>query len=194
MFCTLFCNFVVRNWVTPIGMAAWRNQFQNQSEVLKLFVRSLRTICTNRPDNQCGRLVLKQNRLDRTLKQAKKVFVFSFFRNFALIRERSYFVSANKRINSFVLLSTFCSIALIRARSYFVSAKKRINSFVLLSTFRNFVRICRISLNKGSLGDWGKSGLRIGNRTQFHILLWIAFNEHLMLSLQPFMTHHRVQR
>jgi hypothetical protein len=29
-------------------------------------------------------------------------------------------------------------------------------------------------------------GLRIGNRTQFHVLLWIAFKEHPMLSHQPF--------
>ena len=46
--------------------------------------------------------------------------------------------------------------------------------FVFLSTFRNFVRIRRISLYKGSLEDWGKTGLRIGDRTQFHVLLQIA--------------------
>ena len=48
--------------------------------------------------------------------------------------------------------------------------RKRVNSFVLLSTFRNSVRILSFSLYKGSLGDWGKTGLRIGDRTQFHIL------------------------
>ena len=52
--------------------------------------------------------------------------------------------------------------------------------------FRNYVRIRRISLNKGSFRNWGKSGLRIGDRTQFHVLLWIAFKEHPMLSHQPF--------
>ena len=36
-------------------------------------------------------------------------------------------------------------------------------SFALLSFFRNFVRICRISINKGSLGNWGKTGLRFGD-------------------------------
>ena len=34
-----------------------------------------------------------------------------------------------------------------------VSAKKEKIFFVLRSTFRNFVRIRRISLNKGSLGN-----------------------------------------
>ena len=69
--------------------------------------------------------------------------------------------------------------------------------FVLLSTFRNFARICRISLNKGSLGDWRYSGLRIGDRTQFHVLppkgrsvalqsAMNCFNEHPTLSHQPF--------
>ena len=69
--------------------------------------------------------------------------------------------------------------------------------FVLLSTFRNFVRICRIPLNKGSLGDWRYSGLRIGDRTQFHVLppkgrsvalqsAMNCFNEHTTLSHQPF--------
>ena len=52
--------------------------------------------------------------------------------------------------------------------------------------FCNFIRILSFSLYKGSLEDWGKSGLRIGNRTQFHILLWNAFNEHPMLSHQPY--------
>ena len=52
--------------------------------------------------------------------------------------------------------------------------------------FRNFARFLSFSLYKGSLGNWKKIGLRIGNRTQFHILLWIAFNEHPMLSHQPF--------
>ena len=52
--------------------------------------------------------------------------------------------------------------------------------------FCNFVRILSFSLSKGSLGDWGKMGLRFGNRTQFHILLWNAFNEHPMLSHQPY--------
>ena len=54
------------------------------------------------------------------------------------------------------------------------------------STFRNFVRILSFSLYKGSLGDWGKTGLRIGNRTQFHILLWNAFNEHPTMTHQPY--------
>ena len=36
--------------------------------------------------------------------------------------------------------------------------------------FRNFARILSFSLYKGSLGSWRKMGLRIGNRTQFHIL------------------------
>ena len=38
---------------------------------------------------------------------------------------------------------------------------------------------------KGSLGDWGKMGLRFGDRTQFHILLWIAFKEPMTQSHQP---------
>ena len=46
--------------------------------------------------------------------------------------------------------------------------------FAFLSFFRNFVRIRRISLNKGSLGIWGKTRLRFGDRTQFHVLLQIA--------------------
>ncbi len=29
-------------------------------------------------------------------------------------------------------------------------------------------------------------GLRIGNRTQFHILLWIAFKEHPTMCHQPY--------
>ena len=41
---------------------------------------------------------------------------------------------------------------------------------VVTKCFRNFVRNRRISLYKGSLEDWGKNGLRIGDRTQFHIL------------------------
>ena len=36
------------------------------------------------------------------------------------------------------------------------------------------MRIRRISLNKGSLGIWGKTRLRFGDRTQFHVLLQIA--------------------
>ena len=56
----------------------------------------------------------------------------------------------------------------------------------LQSFFCNFARFLSFSLYKGSLEDWGKSGLRIGNRTQFHILLWIAFKEHPMLSHQPY--------
>ena len=46
----------------------------------------------------------------------------------------------------------------INRRNYSVSAKKEMYFFVLLSTFSNFARICRISLYKGSLGNWGKSG------------------------------------
>ena len=38
------------------------------------------------------------------------------------------------------------------------------------SFFCNFGRILSFSLYKGSLEDWGKTGLRIGDRTQFHIL------------------------
>ena len=60
------------------------------------------------------------------------------------------------------------------------------NRFVTTTFFRNFVRILSFSLYKGSLEDWGKIGLRFGNRTQFHILLWNAFNEHPMLSYQPY--------
>ena len=52
--------------------------------------------------------------------------------------------------------------------------------------FRIFVRILSFSLYKGSLEDWEKTGLRIGNRTQFHILLWIAFKKHPTLSHQPY--------
>ena len=54
-----------------------------------------------------------------------------------------------------------------------VSEMKRKTSFPFAfpSIFRNFVRILGFSLYKGSLGDWGKLGLRISNRTQFHILL-----------------------
>ena len=39
--------------VTPIAMTAWWNQFQNQCEVLKLFVRSLRTLCPEPPNKLC---------------------------------------------------------------------------------------------------------------------------------------------
>ena len=39
------------------------------------------------------------------------------------------------------------------------------------SILSNFVRILSFSLYKGSLGNWKKTGLRFGNRTQFHILL-----------------------
>jgi len=53
--------------------------------------------------------------------------------------------------------------------------------------FRNFVRFRILSLSKGSLGDWRKTGLRFGNRTQFHILLWNALNEHPMMCHQPFL-------
>ena len=70
-------------------------------------------------------------------------------------------------------------------------------SFAFPSFFRNFVRNRRISLYKGSLGDWGKMGLRIGDRTQFRILppkgrsvaLQSAINcikEHPMLCQQPY--------
>ena len=52
--------------------------------------------------------------------------------------------------------------------------------------FCNFARILSYSLSKGSLGNWRKTGLRIGNHTQFHILLWIAFKEHPTVSHQPF--------
>ena len=34
----------------------------------------------------------------------------------------------------------------------------------------NFARNCRISLNKGSMEDWRKMRLRVGDRTQFHVL------------------------
>ena len=37
--------------------------------------------------------------------------------------------------------------------------------------FSNFVKILSFSLYKGSLEDCGKNGLRIGDRTQFRILL-----------------------
>jgi hypothetical protein len=68
-----------------------------------------------------------------------------------------------------------------------LEVKRKTNfPFVFHSFFRNFARFLSFSLYKGSLGDWGKSGLRIGNRTQFHILLWIAFNEHPMMCHQPF--------
>jgi len=33
----------------------------------------------------------------------------------------------------------------------------------------------------------GKRGLRFGDRSQFYILLEIAFNEHLTMSHQPFL-------
>ena len=76
----------------------------------------------------------------------------------------------------------------------------RTSFFCLLIQFcfsRNFVRNRRISLYKGSLEDWGKTGLRIGDRTQFHILppkgrsvaLQSAINcikEHPMMSQQPY--------
>ena len=58
-------------------------------------------------------------------------------------------------------------------RSYFVSEMKIKSGFYFAfrSTFRNFGRNRRISLYKGSLEDWGKNGLRIGDRTQFFVLL-----------------------
>ena len=42
-----------QKWVTPIAMTAWWNQFQYQCEVLKLFVRSLRTLCPEPPNKLC---------------------------------------------------------------------------------------------------------------------------------------------
>lgn len=50
------------------------------------------------------------------------------------------------------------------------SEKKR-GKRLLASFFRNFARIRRISLNKGCLGNCELSGLRIGDRSQFFILL-----------------------
>ena len=60
------------------------------------------------------------------------------------------------------------------------------NRLFFTSFFRNFVRIDRISLYEGGLGDWGFSGLRIRNRTQFRILLWNAFKEHPTMCHQPY--------
>ena len=66
-------------------------------------------------------------------------------------------------------------------------SRNKTTSFYSYSIFTNFGKISCFFLYKGSLGgDRGKTGLRIGDRTQFHILLWIAFNEHPMLSLQPY--------
>ena len=53
-------------------------------------------------------------------------------------RRQFYYVSAKKRMNSFVLLSTFRNFAIKDGEIYSVSAKKELNSFDLLSTFRNF--------------------------------------------------------
>ena len=75
--------------------------------------------------------------------------------------------------------------------------KKTIYTLVSHIFFRNFARIRILSLSKGSWGNWRKMGLRIGDRTQFHILppegrsvaLQSAINcikEHPMLSHQPF--------
>jgi hypothetical protein len=47
-----------------------------------------------------------------------------------------------------------------------VRKNKRV-CFVFLSFFRNFGRIRNLSLSKGSLGDGGKIGLRIRDRTIF---------------------------
>ena len=60
------------------------------------------------------------------------------------------------------------------------------NLSLVTTFFANFGRILSFSLYKGSLGDWRKMGLRIGDRSQFHILLWNALNEHPMMCHQPF--------
>ena len=52
--------------------------------------------------------------------------------------------------------------------------------FVTLQDFSAFLCI------KAVWGDRGKTGLRIGNRTLFHILLWIAFKERPMMCHQPY--------
>ena len=59
--------------------------------------------------------------------------------------------------------------------------------FVIIPIFRNFGRICRFSLYKGSLEDWEFWRLRIRDRSNLLVLLWIAFNEHPMTSHQPFL-------
>ena len=52
-----------------------------------------------------------------------------------------------------------------------------------------FDRKSNLSLYKGSSGGLGKCrGLRFGDRSQFHVLLWIAFKKRLRLqSHQPFL-------
>ena len=60
--------------------------------------------------------------------------------------------------NPLFFTSFFRNFAIKMAKLLQLGIKNKWICFVLLSFFRNFVRICRISLNKGSLGDWGKSG------------------------------------
>ena len=52
--------------------------------------------------------------------------------------------------------------------------------------FYNFGRKSNLSLFKGSSRDWEKSGLRIRDRSQFHVLHQIAFKELPTMSHQPF--------
>ena len=68
--------------------------------------------------------------------------------------ESHYFDNFRAKVQKKLHLSSFFRNFVLAARSYCVSAIK-INeiSFVLLSTFRNFAKIRRISLYKGSLGD-----------------------------------------
>ena len=99
-------------------------------------------------------------------------FAFTiFFRNFCFAEVTVSRKWERKSGFSFAFRSTFRNFALLRARTYSVSTKKETSFFVLCSTFCNFVRIRSISLNKGSLGNWGETGLRIGDRSQFFILL-----------------------
>ena len=76
----------------------------------------------------------------------------------------------------------FRNFAIEIAKLLRLGKKKKRISFILLSTFRNFARICRISLYKGNLENWGFLGLRFGDRSltkgtkrprsmaQFHVL------------------------
>ena len=118
----------------------------------------------------------------------------SFFRNFAAVTANLLGLGRKNKRVCFVLLSTFRNFVTSWRTYLALGRKNKRVCFVLLSFFRNFVRILSFSLYKGSLGDWGKTGLRIGNRTQFHILLWIASKNTRRWATSRTMAHHRVQR
>ena len=77
-----------------------------------------------------------------------------------------------KRMDSFCsALVFFVTLASPKLLAF---GKAQIN-LAFLSFFRNFVRICRISLNKGSLGNWGKTGLPSESSKRIFIFILQAY-------------------